>query len=381
MTPLSHPDEAQRLAALYGYDILDTPREPDFDDIVNLASEICEAPIAVINFVDRSRQWFKAEKGLGVNETPLDVSICAHAILQPNLFVVPDTLQDPRFASNPLCVGEPHLRFYAGALLESTERFPIGTLCVLDYEPRQLTPFQSRALQVLARQVMAQVELRRALSASSLLLDEIDHRVKNSLQLVSSLLSVHSRSVNSQDVRKHLGAAAERVRVIARLHDQLRHDQASDNVRVGDYLNTAIDGLRQTTPDTIALHLDACDLSLDFQRMSSLGLLVNELVTNAIKHAFPDGRSGNIWVRLAVRDGAATFSVTDDGVPMPELDEGGEKSGSLGMRLSKGLAGALEGELEFAASPGKKTFSVEFPAPEPRSPDGNSRRPEGGRRG
>ncbi len=154
--------EQQRLLALANYQILDTPEKTAFDDIVEVASLICEAPIAVINFIDRDRQWFKAEKGLGVRETPLDISICAHAILQPGLFIVPDTTLDLRFANHPLVTGEPHLRFYAGALLESSDGYPLGTLCVLDYQPRELTERQRFALQALANQVMAHMELMQA---------------------------------------------------------------------------------------------------------------------------------------------------------------------------------------------------------------------------
>ena len=154
--------EKRRLQALASYQILDTLPEPAFDDLVEVASIICDAPIAVINFIDRDRQWFKSEKGLGVRETPLDISICAHAILQPGLFVVPDTTQDPRFANNPLVTGEPHLRFYAGALLESSDGYPLGTLCVLDFQPRELTERQGFALKALANQVMAHMQLMQA---------------------------------------------------------------------------------------------------------------------------------------------------------------------------------------------------------------------------
>lgn len=160
--PFSAEYEKQRLQALASYQILDTPEEPAFDDIAEVASIICEAPIAVINFIDSNRQWFKSEKGLGVRETPLDISICKHAILQPGLFIVPDTEQDSRFANNPLVTGEPHLRFYAGALLESSDGYPLGTLCVLDYQPRELTERQRFALQALANQVMAHMELMQA---------------------------------------------------------------------------------------------------------------------------------------------------------------------------------------------------------------------------
>lgn len=156
--------ETERLAALRSFEILDTEPEASFDDIAAIVAEICQAPIAVINFVDEGRQWFKSEIGLGIRETPLDVSICAHAILQPNLFVIPDTTTDPRFNCNPLVRGEPFLRFYAGALLETSEGLPLGTLCVLDYEPRPegLTEKQSETLLALARAVMNQLKLRQA---------------------------------------------------------------------------------------------------------------------------------------------------------------------------------------------------------------------------
>jgi GAF domain-containing protein len=145
-----HASEHQRLAALRSYDILDTPREREFDDVVKLVSDICDAPISVINLIDDGRQWFKAEVGLGVRETPIDSSLCAHAILQPGLFVVPDTTLDDRFCDNPLVIGDPRLRFYAGALLQTPDGLPLGTLCVLDYKPRQLDDTQKALLRVMA---------------------------------------------------------------------------------------------------------------------------------------------------------------------------------------------------------------------------------------
>jgi GAF domain-containing protein len=152
--------ERARLAALRRYNILDTPTEAEFDDFTQLAAHVCGAPIAVINLIDRDRQWFKSEIGLGVRETPLDISICRHG-----LFVVPDTTLDPRFQHNPLVTGKPHLRFYAGALLESSEGLPLGTVCVLDHQPRRLDEAQGRALLLLARQVMTVLELRLAARA------------------------------------------------------------------------------------------------------------------------------------------------------------------------------------------------------------------------
>ncbi|NGM48963.1 PAS domain-containing protein [Caulobacter sp. 602-2] len=159
--------EARRLAALRRYDILDTPREAAFDEIVALAAEICGVPIALVSLVDEHRQFFKAEIGLGVDGTPLESSFCVKAILEDDFLLVPDATRDPRFDCNPLVTGDPHVRFYAGALLKTAEGLPIGTLCVLDTAPKDLSPLQQRTLQVLARQVMSQLELRLSLQASA----------------------------------------------------------------------------------------------------------------------------------------------------------------------------------------------------------------------
>lgn len=168
--------EDDRLAALARYGILDTEQEKSFDDIAQLAADIFDASIAVINFVAGDRQWFKAEIGIGQRELPLDVSICRHAILQPGLFVVPDLRADPRFSGNPLVDVAGGLRFYAGALL-GADGLPIGTLCVLDTEPRSggVTERQARALQILASQVMTQLELRRSTVTARLQADELQH--------------------------------------------------------------------------------------------------------------------------------------------------------------------------------------------------------------
>lgn len=152
--------ERQRLAALARYDMMDSPNEMAFDEIASLVAAICDVPIAVVNLVGDGRQFFKAEVGLGVRETPLDTSFCAKAILEEDFLLVPDATADPRFANNPLVTEEPHLRFYAGALLKTADGFPIGTLCVLDHRPRTLTDVQLQAIRVLAHQVMAQLDQR-----------------------------------------------------------------------------------------------------------------------------------------------------------------------------------------------------------------------------
>jgi PAS domain S-box-containing protein len=166
VTNFTAVNEAERLAILDSYGILDTPIEKQFDDIVELLSQLLDVPIAAVNLIAEGRQWFKAEVGLGTREMPLDNSICKFALLQERQMVVPDTREDPRFECNPLVVGAPGLRFYAGQLLKTPAGVPLGTLCVLDVTPRPdgLTSREQFILETLAQQVMTQIELRKAIA-------------------------------------------------------------------------------------------------------------------------------------------------------------------------------------------------------------------------
>jgi GAF domain-containing protein len=162
-TPMLMKDQGGRIAALQKYAILDTEPEQAFDDLVLLASFICKTPIALISLVDENRQWFKSRVGLSVSETPREIAFCAVAIQQPDVFIVPDTLNDERFRNNPLVTSEPHIRFYAGAPLINEEGYALGTICVIDRTPRQFGPSQQAALKALSRLVLAQLEFRRNL--------------------------------------------------------------------------------------------------------------------------------------------------------------------------------------------------------------------------
>jgi len=153
-------NEGQRIKVLWQYDVLDTVPEAAFDELADLARLICGAPIALISLVDEDRQWFKSKLGVNLKETSRDVSLCAHAILEKDLLLVPDATKDKRFKNNPLVTTGPKIRFYAGAPLISPDGHALGTLCVIDKVARKLTADQKRALRILAKHVMTQLDLR-----------------------------------------------------------------------------------------------------------------------------------------------------------------------------------------------------------------------------
>ena len=196
---MSASTEAARLAALHRYAILDTQPERSFDDLALLASHICRTPMALITLVDTDRQWFKSRIGLSAQETSRAVSFCGHAIEQRGLFIVHDASKDARFRDNPLVTGDPSIRFYAGAPLVTPEGHALGTLCVVDRVPRNLSVDQKQALEALRRQVEAQLELRRNLIELERALAERDHADSRQKRLYEELITAH------ENVRKLSG--------------------------------------------------------------------------------------------------------------------------------------------------------------------------------
>lgn len=162
-------NESDRQAALDRYQILDTLPEQVYDDLTQLAADICGTPIALISLIDRDRQWFKSSVGLDATETPRDISFCGHAVFENAILNVPDATKDPRFADNPLVINDPSIRFYAGIPLTTSDQYTLGTLCVIDRQPRDLTPQQINQLESLSRLVISQLELRRNEQISRLL--------------------------------------------------------------------------------------------------------------------------------------------------------------------------------------------------------------------
>lgn len=355
-------NEADRLAALRSYGILDTPAEADFDDITCIAAHVCGAPISTITLIDADRQWFKSEIGLGARETPIDVSICGHAILQRDLFVVPDTTKDPRFACFPSVTGEPHLRFYAGALLEDSDGLPLGTICVLDHQPREagLTPEQEAILRALARQVMAQLELRRllrrsqadqaalrqALDAQRLLHVEADHRIKNSLQLVGGLLALQRRGLADPAATEALDAAISRVGAVADAHRALIGSPDLRSVLVGPMLDDLCRHAAALNP-RLAFTREGGDATvLDAERAIPLGLICSELLTNISKYAYPNGQDGPVRVQVETVDGTLAVTIEDRGVG---LDTGAGRPDGLGASIVAALARQIGADVSLAS--------------------------------
>lgn len=345
-----HPRQGDRIAALHDYDILDTPKESDFDDIVDLASRLCGTPISVINLIDTDRQWFKAEVGLGVRETPLDTSLCSHAILEKDFMEIPDTLQDQRMQDNGLVVGDPGLRFYAGALLQTEDGLPLGTLCVLDYQPRELNDLQRHALRVLAKQVMTQLELRRALKRKELMRKEMDHRVKNSLASVAGMVRLQITRATDPALRGALDSVQQRLRSISLLHEELYRTAGDDQADLGRYLTTLQAMLQEGAPEGVSLEVDADHAIVSPLKASAVGVIVSEFAMNSFKHAFPGERPGKVTVTLKETDSQIELVCRDDGTGAGEIAP--QKRG-LGLRLISAYASQLGGAAVFRdASPG-----------------------------
>lgn len=376
-----HLDHARRTAALEGYGVLGTPAEPEFDDIATLAARICGTPVALISFVDEDRQWFKARVGTELPGTDLDSSVCRHAVEAREALQIPDTTLDPRTADNPLVTGKMGMRFYAGVPLITSDGLALGTLCVIDTRPRRLGEERMADLGILARQVVAQLEMRRALRAEASALAraeaqaterarlleiaetlrlEIDHRVKNSLQLVSSLLALQGARSRSEEVREALAAARSRVMAISSIHAALNQSSDASRVRLSTYAERLIDELKVSAPAGVEIELDADEFELLTSQASSLAILVNEFVTNSLKYAFPDGREGRVSLAIHLDGDRVRARFSDDGVGQA-VTAGRPASEGLGTRIMLAVAQQLGATLDFVAGARGTTVLFDFP--------------------
>ena len=240
---LTPEGEARRLAAVQRYEILDTPPDGSFDRITAIAARLFCVPISIISLVDHDRIWFKSHHGLNVPQIDRGPGLCASAILQDAPWILNDAKNDPRSLANPLVAGEFGLQFYVGVPLHTNDGFNLGTLCVIDRAARSVSEEQIAHLTDLASAVMDQMELRlsarraiadlsrvlhekeAALRRTELLAKEIDHRVMNSLQLVSGLLNVQGRAIGKSEAAEQLTLASSRVAAIARAHRNIYQNE------------------------------------------------------------------------------------------------------------------------------------------------------------
>ena len=349
MKPDQHPQEAERLRELRRYEILDTDRERAFDEIVELAAELCDAPVSVVNFIDEERQWFKAEVGLGVRSTPLDTSLCGHVILQGEFVEIPDTLADERMADNPLCTSDPGFRFYAGAVLKGANGLPLGTLCVLDHKPRVLSDKQRRVIEVLSHQVMRELDLRLSLEREQVLRREIDHRVKNSLASIASLLSMKARAAPDGNVRLALEDASLRIRSLSSLHAELHDLEEGQSVDLDSLFRRVCLDLEQLLPDGIALSVSVRGAQATPHLANALLLIVNEFVSNSVKHGLSAG-GGRIEFVISTSDDQWSIVCKDNGSAGEQDAERAASASGLGTRVIASLATSLGASLDWRAN-------------------------------
>ncbi|MEG3166150.1 histidine kinase dimerization/phosphoacceptor domain -containing protein [Sphingomonas sp. PB2P19] len=352
-------NERERMAAVRRYDILDTPPDGAFDRITALAARRFGVPIAIISIVDQDRIWFKSHHGVPISEIGRDPGLCASAILSDVPHILNDASIDPRSLANPLVASEFGLRFYAGVPLTSSDGYNLGTLCIIDKEARPIEQAQIEDLKDLASVVMDQMELqlsaRRAVGQAELMAKEIDHRVMNSLQFVSGLLMMQSRSPDVGEAASHLRIAANRVAAVAQVH---RHFYAGDAAEV-----SCITFLRRLCGDLASIldrevEVDGDEGNVPTTLIQPIGLLVNELVTNAAKHG-----KGKISVSYRRAAGEQILSVCDQGDGLPPGFDPAATGGSLGMRVITSLIRQLDGKLSAvprAGGPGA-CFTVAFP--------------------
>jgi two-component sensor histidine kinase len=269
--------------------------------------------------------------------------------------VVPDLTQDSRFDCNPLVTGKPNLRFYGGALLETPTGLPLGTMCVLDYKPRPggLTEQQRFTLQALARQVMAQLELRRVVAEKELLVQEAHHRVKNSLQMLTSLLNMQAKTTVHPEAAQHLWDSASRVQTFRVMHEHLYRTGAALHVDLADYLGRLVRGQN----DGLASTLNGRNITADIGNVvwpssdaPSLGLIAVELITNALKYG-----AGTVNVTLCAGGDEIALTVEDEGRNLPANFDVTSSKG-LGMRILTGLLRSRRGRLEVDRTRGHTCF-------------------------
>lgn len=394
-------NDKERLDALEKYKVLDTLPQKDFDDLTLLASYICETPIALISFIDKSRQWFKSKVGLEVSEISRDLAFCAHAILEEDILVVPDSFMDDRFLDNPLVTGGPVFRFYAGVPLVTPSGHKIGTLSVIDSIPREISAGQLTALRALARQVVGQLELRHrfsdhiklekellaekkiaedALLAESKFLANISHEIRTPMNAIIGMADLLAETPLNAEQSKYVEIFRRSGdSMLALVNDILDMSKIEANQLRLENINF---NLKNITEDTIALlsakaYEKKIVVSLDFSKDVNefymgdpyrIRQIISNLLSNAIKFTDNGIIKVSVETNKSYSPGNILISVTDTGIGIPEekfnkifqsfsqLDSSTtRKYGGTGLGLSicKQLVEKMGGEINVSSQVGK----------------------------
>ena len=389
-------DEEERLAELLSYDVLDTEAEQLFDDLTALASQICDTPIALISLIDPDRQWFKSRVGLDAKETSRDVAFCSHAILQGDVFEVPNAKLDPRFHDNPLVTGSPDIRFYAGAPLITPSGHAIGTLCAIDSKPRKLTDTQKASLQTLSKSVVAHLELKRknrelerTSQFKSDFLSYVSHEIRtplNAINTFSQLLEGEAKKLNLPSSfttpLSHVSQSGGRLLEIVNSVLDIKQIEAGKMrvmpraVNTKDFFTHLFSLTKIRAEDSGIVFStsidDAVPDSLFFDD-TKFGQVALNLLSNAIKFT---NRGKTVKAQVRYKSDKIIFNVIDQGIgmsdddqkrlftPFERMENAHQISGTgLGLNISKRLVELMDGSIKVSSKLHHGTrISVTLPA-------------------
>jgi signal transduction histidine kinase/CheY-like chemotaxis protein len=397
-------DEKERIKALYDYEILDTEAEKAFDDLTLLASEICETPIALISLIDPKRQWFKSTVGLHAAETERDIAFCAHAIHQHKIFEIPNALEDERFSDNPLVTGPPHIRFYAGAPLITPDGFAIGTLCAISDQPKKLNSHQLKSLEILSREVITQMELRKKVSElkkssdfTNEFLSNMSHEIRTPLNAItgfSKLLSERCINLNLpadiQDYITEIDFSAQRLLDIVNSVLELSKIEAGKMEVVpawflGHQFLKQLNGMLEikASDKNLILTLDIDNNVPDYFYFDEgkLSQILTNLICNSIKFSLINKV---IRLKVSYENNYLIFKIVDQGIGISEQNQkklfnkyqqvGDNKNiegTGLGLSITKHLVELMAGKITLTSKENVGTnVLVMLPLPQ-KQPDVN----------